>query len=250
MPVRTRLIAGNWKMNLLKDEAISLAKKLVEALRGNKNKYMVAPSFTLLPYVSDILKGSTILLGSQNMGLEEKGAYTGDVSPLQLLDVGVKVVILGHSERRHIFGETDDMINKKVHLALKHGLEVILCVGEELSERECGCEKLICESQIRRGLKGIIEKDLEKITIAYEPVWAIGTGKSATPDDAENMHSFIRALISSMYSKKAGDNMIIQYGGSMKEENAQALLNMPNINGGLIGGAALKPDAFIKIASI
>ena len=182
------------------------------------------------------------------MSIDEKGAYTGDVSPLQLLDVGVKVVILGHSERRHVFFETDEMINKKVHLALKHGLEVILCVGEELDKREAGKAETVCEEQLKKGLEGISLNDIKNITIAYEPVWAIGTGKSATPQDADNMHAFIRKVISSLYNEEIAKKMVIQYGGSMKPENAKDLLSMPNINGGLIGGAALKAETFAKIA--
>ena len=243
-------IAANWKMNLRKEEAISLAENMVRGLKNKKNKYMIAPSFTLLPYVFDVLKGSSILLGAQNMCFEEKGAYTGDVSPLQLLDVGVQVVILGHSERRHIFKESCEMINKKVHLAIKNGLEVILCVGETLEERDAGDAQKVCETQIKKGLENVSLSSLDKVTIAYEPVWAIGTGKSATPKDADEMHGYIRKTISNLYNEKAGKDIVIQYGGSMKEDNAENLLKMPNINGGLIGGASLKYDSFSKICSI
>ena len=243
-------IAANWKMNLRKDEAIELAKKMKEGLKNAKNKYMIAPSFPFLQAVGDVLKGSSILLGAQNMGLEEAGAYTGDVSPLQLLDVGVKTVILGHSERRHIFKETDQMINKKVLLALKHGMEVILCIGEKLEEREGGKAEAVCKAQVMEGLKGVSKDDMQKVTIAYEPVWAIGTGKSASPKDADDMHAFIRTCIASLYDEKIAKDIVIQYGGSMKESNAEELLKMPNINGGLIGGASLKAESFCKIASI
>ena len=241
--MRKRYIAGNWKMNLTRAEAVALAKEMVEKLPKNANKYMLAPSFTLLQDVSKVLKGSSILLGAQNMSLAEKGAYTGDISPLQLLDVGVKVVILGH-----IFLETDDMINAKLKLALKSGLEVILCVGEELVERETGRANTICEEQLKKGLQGVSSSDLAKVTIAYEPVWAIGTGKSATPKDANDMHIFIRSIIASLYDKQASEEMVIQYGGSMKVDNAKSLLAMPNIDGGLIGGASLKADSLAKIA--
>lgn len=241
-------IAGNWKMHLNRCDAVKLAKEMVERLTNKKHKYMLAPSFTLLEDVGEVLKGSNILLGAQNMSIDEKGAYTGDVSPLQLLDVGVKVVILGHSERRHLFFETDEMINKKVHLALKHGLEVILCVGEELDKREAGKAEAVCEEQLKKGLEGVSLNDIKNITIAYEPVWAIGTGKSATPQDADSMHAFIRGVISNLYNKEIAKDMVIQYGGSMKPENAKELLSMPNINGGLIGGAALKAETFAKIA--
>lgn len=243
-------IAANWKMNLRKDEALDLAKKMKEGLKNTKNKYMIAPSFPFLQSVGDVLKGSSILLGAQNVGLEDFGAYTGDVSPLQLLDVGVSVVILGHSERRHLFKESNEMINKKVLLALKHGLQVILCVGETLDEREGGKAETVCRTQVMEGLKGVSKEDMKKVTIAYEPVWAIGTGKSASPKDADDMHAFIRSCIKSFYDEKTANEIVIQYGGSMKENNAEDLLKMPNINGGLIGGAALKADSFIKIASI
>ena len=243
-------IAANWKMNLRKEEAIELAKKMKEGLKNAKNKYMIAPSFPFLQAVGDVLKGSSILLGAQNMGLEEAGAYTGDVSPIQLLDVGVKTVILGHSERRHIFKETDQMINKKVLLALKHGMEVILCIGEKLEEREGGKAEAVCKAQVMEGLKGVSKDDMQKVTIAYEPVWAIGTGKSASPKDADDMHAFIRNCIKELYDEKTANDIVIQYGGSMKESNAEELLKMPNINGGLIGGASLKAESFCKIASI
>ncbi len=243
-------IAANWKMNLRKDEAIELAKKMKEGLKDNKNKCMIAPSFPLLQAVGEVLSGSSILLGAQNMCFEEMGAFTGDVSPLQLLDFGVKVVILGHSERRHVFGEPDEMINKKVLLALKHGLEVILCVGESLEEREAGNAQAICEAQVVKGLKGVSKEDIKKVTIAYEPVWAIGTGKSASPKDADDMHAFIRNCIKELYDEKTANDIVIQYGGSMKESNAEELLKMPNINGGLVGGASLKFESFVKIASI
>lgn len=248
--MRKRYIAGNWKMNLNRAEAVALAKEMVAKLPQNENKYMLAPSFTLLQDVGEVLQGSSILLGAQNMSLDEKGAYTGDISPLQLLDVGVKVVILGHSERRHVFFETDEMINKKVHLALKSGLEVILCVGEKLEAREAGQANAICEGQVKKGLQGVASADLTKVTIAYEPVWAIGTGKSASPKDADDMHAFIRSVIANLYDKKAADEMVIQYGGSMNAENAGSLLSMPNVDGGLIGGASLKAEPFAKIASV
>lgn len=248
--MKKRYIAGNWKMNLNRTEAVILAKEILAKLPKNETKYMIAPSFTLLQDVGEVLKGSSIFLGAQNMSLDEKGAYTGDISPLQLLDVGVQVVILGHSERRHVFFETDEMINKKVHLALKHGLEVVLCVGEKLEAREKGCANSICEKQVKEGLLGVEASDLAKVTIAYEPVWAIGTGKSASPKDADDMHAFIRSVIANLYDKKASEEMIIQYGGSMKADNAESLLSMPNIDGGLIGGASLKSESFAKIALV
>lgn len=246
--MRKNFIAGNWKMHKTTSEAVALASELVKELAGGPNKYMIAPSFTALDAVSKVVKGSNILLGAQNMSTDEMGAHTGEVSVLQLKDLGVSVVILGHSERRHTYKETDSVINKKVNLALAHDMEVILCVGELLEEREEGKAESVCENQTRLGLAGVSADALKKVTIAYEPVWAIGTGKTATPEDADAIHSFIRGIIADMYGKPAADAMVIQYGGSMKADNAQALLAKENIDGGLIGGAALKADTFKPIA--
>ncbi len=246
--MRTYFIAGNWKMHKTVSEAVTLASELVKELAGGPHKYMIAPTFTALDAVSKVVSGSNILLGAQNMSTDEAGAHTGEVSVLQLKDLGVKVVILGHSERRHTYKEDDAMINKKVKLALSHGLEVILCVGELLEEREAGKAEKVCEEQTRLGLAGVSAEDLKHVTIAYEPVWAIGTGKTATPEDADAIHSFIRGIIADMYGKQAAEAMVIQYGGSMKAENAQALLAKDNIDGGLIGGAALKTELFKPIA--
>lgn len=244
---RQYYIAGNWKMNKVKGEAVDLVKALVEQLKDGKNKYMIAPSFTNLDAVAQVVKGSNILLGAQNMSTEESGAHTGEVSVLMLKDLGVQTVILGHSERRHIYKEDDEMINKKVKLALKHGLEVVLCIGELLEEREAGKAEKVCEEQTRKGLEGVSAADMAKVTIAYEPVWAIGTGKTATPEDAQKIHQFTRGVLADMYGKEVAEKTIIQYGGSMKAENAAALLAQPDVDGGLIGGASLKADTFVPI---
>lgn len=246
--MRQYFIAGNWKMHKTVPEAQALAQELVKNLKDGPNKYMIAPSFTALDAVSKIVKGTNILLGAQNMSTDEQGAHTGEVSVLQLKDLGVQVVILGHSERRHIYKEDDAMINKKVKLALAHGLEVILCIGELLEEREAGKAEAVCEEQTRKGLEGVSAEQLKKVTIAYEPVWAIGTGKVATPEDAEAIHAYVRKIIADMYGKDAADKIIIQYGGSMKAENCEGLLAKPDIDGGLIGGAALKAETFTPIA--
>lgn len=246
--MRKYFIAGNWKMHKTKSEAVALAQSVIEAVKGGSYKYMIAPSFTALDAVAQVVKGSNVLLGAQNMSTDEQGAHTGEVSVMQLKDLGVQVVILGHSERRHTYGETDEMINKKVKLALAHGLEVILCIGELLEERESGKAENVCETQTRLGLAGISVEDLQHVTLAYEPVWAIGTGKTATPDDADAIHAHIRSVIAKMYNQKAADEIIIQYGGSMKAENAGALLAKENIDGGLIGGASLQAETFAPIA--
>lgn len=241
-------IAANWKMHMTGEEAVLLASKIAADLKNGKNKYMIAPSFTLLQDVGKVLQNTNILLGAQNMSAEEKGAHTGEVSVIQLLDLGVKTVILGHSERRNIYGESNELISKKIKLALKHGLEVIFCVGELLEEREAGKAEAVCEEQIRTGLQDIGSENLKFITIAYEPVWAIGTGKTATPEDADKMHSSIRNVIKNMYTSQLAEDMTIQYGGSMKPENAEGLLSKSNIDGGLIGGASLKAETFVPIA--
>lgn len=246
--MRKYYIAGNWKMHKTIGESVTFARELVAKLSGTTKKIMIAPPYTALYSVAEVLKGSTILLGAQNVSLEEQGAHTGEISPLMLIDAGVKVVIIGHSERRTLYGETDEAINKKTKLALSHGLEVILCVGETLEQREAGKADKIVSEQIDNGLSGIVEGDLENITIAYEPVWAIGTGKTATPEDADEIHSLIRKRIAVLYSDKAAGELIIQYGGSVKPDNAKSLMAMENIDGALVGGAALKAETFVPIA--
>lgn len=235
-------------MHKTRSEAAELAKVLVSQLKDGKHKYLVAPSFTALETVGNIVAGTNIMLGAQNMAAEEQGAHTGEVSVLQLKDLGVQAVILGHSERRHIYKEDDELINKKVRLALKHGLEVILCVGELLEEREAGKAEAVCETQTVKGLEGVSAEDLKRVTIAYEPVWAIGTGKTATPEDADAIHAYIRKVIGKLYGEAAAKAMCIQYGGSVKPENAAQLMAKANIDGALVGGAALKAETFVPIA--
>jgi triosephosphate isomerase len=245
---RTYYIAGNWKMHKTRSEAAELAQALVKELKDGKHKYLVAHTFTALETVGAIVKGTNILLGAQNCAAEEQGAHTGEVSVLQLKDLGVQVVILGHSERRHTYKEDDALINKKVKLALKHGFDVILCVGELLEEREAGKAEEVCETQTVKGLEGVSAAELSKITIAYEPVWAIGTGKTATPEDADAIHAYIRKVVGKLYGAEEAEKIIIQYGGSVKADNAALLMAKENIDGALVGGAALKPDSFVPIA--
>jgi triosephosphate isomerase len=245
---RDYYIAGNWKMHKTRAEAAELAKALVAQLKDGKHKYLVAPSFTLLETVAPIVKGTNIRLGAQNCAPEEQGAHTGEVSVLQLKDLGVQTVILGHSERRHNYKEDDALINKKVKLALQHGFEVILCVGELLAEREAGKAEQVCETQTVKGLEGVAPVDLDRIVIAYEPVWAIGTGKTATPEDADAIHAYIRKVVGRLYGPLSADKIIIQYGGSVKADNAAQLMAKENIDGALVGGAALKADTFVPIA--
>jgi triosephosphate isomerase len=182
------------------------------------------------------------------MGPEEQGAHTGEVSVLMLKDLGVQVVILGHSERRHTYLEWDELINRKLRLALRHGLEAILCVGETQEERDSGVTREVVERQLAGGLEGVLEADLARITVAYEPVWAIGTGKTATPADADEVHRYIRSLIAARFGQRAAEELIIQYGGSVKPANAAELMSRENIDGFLVGGAALAAESFIAIA--
>ena len=241
-------IAGNWKMHRTIPEAIELASELKERLADCKEKLMIAPPFTALYSVAQVLKGSNILLGAQNMGPEESGAHTGEISVIMLKDIGVRVVILGHSERRHTYGESDALINAKVKLALKHDLEAILCVGETLEERERGVLENVIRRQLTEGLRGVDTSMLANVTIAYEPVWAIGTGKTATPEDADAVHAFCRQVIAELYSSDMAKNIVIQYGGSVKPENTATLMAKKNIDGALVGGASLKAESFVPIA--
>jgi triosephosphate isomerase len=230
-------------------EARDLTGELVKGLADCPHKIMIAPPFTALAAVVEAAGDSDILVGAQNMAAVETGAHTGEISVLMLKDLGVDTVILGHSERRHVYGEPDSLINEKVRLALDHGLEVVFCVGEKIDEREAGNAEKIVGAQIRKGLGGVSEEALGAVTIAYEPVWAIGTGKNATPEDADAMHLFIRELLKTIYSANAADEMIVQYGGSVKPDNAAGLLGKPNIDGALVGGASLDAKNFIPIAS-
>lgn len=246
--MRSYYIAGNWKMHKTIPESVALAKELKEKLSGCREKLLVAPAFISLAAVAEALKGSDIVLGAQNMGPEEQGAHTGEVSVLMLKDIGVKAVILGHSERRHSYLESDELINKKVLLALKHGLGPILCVGETLDERESGKLESVIGTQLCSGLNGVDASELKNVTIAYEPVWAIGTGRTATPEDADTVHAYIRTVLALLYGDAAAKAMCIQYGGSVKADNAAALMAKPNIDGALVGGASLKAESFVPIA--
>lgn len=246
--MRSYYIAGNWKMHKTVPESVALAKELVARLASCGEKVMIAPAFTALSEVSKVVQGTKVLLGAQNMGPEEQGAHTGEVSVLMLKDLGVKVVILGHSERRHTYLETDALINKKVRLALAHGLEVILCVGETLEEREAGKLEDVVGTQLKKGLEGVGADELGRVTIAYEPVWAIGTGKTATPEDADAVHAYCRKVLVALYGEEAAKGMVIQYGGSVKPDNVAALMAKPNIDGALVGGASLKAETFVPIA--
>jgi len=245
---RPYYIAGNWKMHMTRAESAELANALVEQLKDGKHRYLVAPSFTNIETVAAIVKGTNIRLGAQNCATEEQGAHTGEVSVLQLKDLGVQTIILGHSERRHVYKEDDALINQKVKLALKHGFEVILCIGELLEEREADKAEEVCKVQTVKGLEGVGAADLANLVIAYEPVWAIGTGKTATPEDADAIQAFVRKVVAGLYGADASEKIVIQYGGSVKPDNAAQLMAKENIDGALVGGASLKPGTFVPIA--
>lgn len=231
------------------DEAIELVQALTPLIEDKDREVVLCPSFVCLFEISKLLKGTNIRLGAQNMYYEDKGAFTGEVSPLFLKEVGVTYVILGHSERRHIFGEKDELINNKVKAALKHDLSPILCVGETLNEREEGITHNVIENQIQGSLAGLQRGNLENLVIAYEPVWAIGTGKTATKEDANEVIGYIRRLLLKNFGEEVGNETRILYGGSVKPSNIKELMEMEQIDGALVGGASLKAEDFAKIAN-
>jgi len=246
--MRRLFIAGNWKMNLNRRKCCELVRELKnQAGSIEEVDLAVCPPFVYLQSVAEILKGTNIAVGAQNMCREAEGAYTGEIAGSMLLDVGCRYVIVGHSERRHILGESDEVVNAKALKALALGLEPIICVGEKLEEREAGRTEELVQSQVRHALAGVTESQLETVTIAYEPVWAIGTGRTATPQQAEEVHMVIRRLISELFNEELAQKTTIQYGGSVKPNNARELLAMEDIDGALVGGASLKADTFIPI---
>ncbi len=237
-------------MNLLNESAIALVQSLKSQLQGHSNvDVAVCPPNLYLSAVAKALEGSQIKLGAQNMYHQEEGAFTGEISGKMLCDVGCRYVILGHSERRALMGETDSMVNHKLIAALKCGLTPIVCVGETLAEREAGQTQSIVRGQCRGSLAGLTEEQMLKTVLAYEPVWAIGTGKTATPAQAEEVHADIRSLLVELFGQACASRTIIQYGGSVKADNARELLSQSNIDGALVGGASLKAEAFIPICT-
>jgi triosephosphate isomerase len=248
--MRQKIIAGNWKMFKTIPEAKSLVKQLFNRIEKNplkKTKVIVCPPFISLISVYEIIKGSKLLMGAQNLFWEEEGAYTGEISATMIKNAGARYVIIGHSERRAIFGEDENTINRKIKLALKNGLKVILCVGETLEHREQGLTQEIVVNQMEWDLKNVKEELLKNVIIAYEPVWAIGTGRTATPKQAQEVHAAIRIFLDALFSKTAAKKMTILYGGSVKPGNADGLLSQPDIDGALVGGACLVAKDFWKI---
>ncbi len=246
--MRIPIMAGNWKMHKTVGEAVDFVTRLQKALGDWKEtEAVVAPPFVALAPVAERLKGTRIALAAQNCFWEDQGAFTGEVSPLMLRDLGCRYVIIGHSERRAYFGETDETVNKKVKAALSHDLLPIICVGESLEERERGDTFKIVERQIQAGLKGLDGAAPQTLVIAYEPIWAIGTGKTATPEQAQEMHAFIRGLVAAVFDSEGAEKVRIQYGGSVKPDNVDELMAQPDIDGALVGGASLEVDSFARI---
>lgn len=245
---RTPLIAGNWKMNTTIGEAEHLAQEVVRAAASFQDRdIMIAPPFTALSAVSDILHDSNVILASQNICWAEKGAFTGEISPLMLKDVGCRMAIIGHSERRHIFGESNSLINQRISGTMESGLIPVFCIGEKLEEREAGHTMKTLEQQVREGLADISYTDPSAMVFAYEPVWAIGTGKTATVEQAQEVHAFLRDLIATMYEKNIASQTRILYGGSVNSDNVDGLMAQTDVDGALVGGAALDAESFSRI---
>jgi triosephosphate isomerase len=246
--MRRRIVAANWKMNTTLQEATFITKKIIESIKDlDKVDVVICPPFVYIYSISQLLRGTKISLGAQNVHWEIKGAYTGEISPCMLKDVGCKYVIIGHSERRKYFNETDEMINNKIKSAIKNDLIVIFCIGETLEERKNNMTYKVIEAQMKYGLKDISQNDMEKIIIAYEPVWAIGTGVNATKEQIYEAHKFIRKEIEKNFSLELASKIKIQYGGSVNEKNIEELALIEEVDGFLVGGASLNPATFIEI---
>jgi triosephosphate isomerase len=247
MANRTPLIAGNWKLNKTTAEAVALATEIRAGADGPAVDVLVSPVFTVLAAVAKALEGSKVLLAGQNMHSELSGAFTGEIAATMLKDVGCTHVILGHSERRQYFGETDEGVAKKTKVALDNGLLPISCVGETLEEREGGKTMDVVGRQVDAVLNAVSAEEASKVVIAYEPVWAIGTGKVATPEQAQDVHAFIRTRVAAVHGQAVADAVRILYGGSVKPDNVKGLMALPDVDGALVGGASLKADSFLKL---
>ena len=245
---RIPLIAGNWKMHKTGTQAAAAAGQLKDRVaRASGVEIMIAPTFTALFQVAQVLKGSNIALGAQNLHWETQGAFTGEISTEMLVDAGCSQVIIGHSERRQLFGETDETVNRKIHAAASAGLLPVFCIGETESQREAGETFSVLDKQVRDGLKDFAFDGLISLVVAYEPVWAIGTGKTATREQAQEAHAYIRSLLKTLFGETVAESVRILYGGSVKPDNVQALMAMPDVDGALVGGASLDPETFSKL---
>lgn len=247
--MRRPLIAGNWKMNLTRAEAIDLASGLASASFESDAEVLVCPTPVFVDAVASAVKDSSVAVGGQDVYFESNGAFTGETSCAMLNDLGCTFVILGHSERRNVIGETDELINKKVHAALAAGLTPVLCVGELLEQRESGQTQEVVKGQFEGSLAGVTEEQIRNVVIAYEPVWAIGTGKTASPEQAQEVHADLRKLLAERYNSEISESVRILYGGSVKPNNAAELLSQTDIDGALVGGASLKVDSFTAIVN-
>ncbi len=247
--MRKKVIAGNWKMNMLPNEAIQFIEELTPLVKDTENEVILCVPYTDLFYALLTAQNTNIKIGAQNMHYEEKGAYTGEISAQMLKSINVKYVIIGHSERRQYFNETDETVNKKIKAAFANGLKPIVCVGETLEQRENGETVKIITNQTKLALEGLTDEQVKNTIIAYEPIWAIGTGKTATSEDANNSIKAIRDEICQIYGQNVANGVIIQYGGSVKSSNAKELFEMSDIDGGLVGGASLKSEEFSKIVN-
>lgn len=247
MENRRPLIAGNWKMFKTCPEAVETARQLAQLVNISTVDVMIAPQFTALVPVSDVIKGSCVSLGAQNLFWESEGAYTGEISPAMLVSAGCRYVIIGHSERRQYFGENDDSVNKKIKAAIRDNLIPILCVGESEKERESKETFNVLDRQITKGLEGFSSNELDTLVIAYEPVWAIGTGKTATKEQAQEVHRFLRSMVEKILGNILAMSVRILYGGSVKPDNIKELMEMPDVDGALVGGASLDAETFSEI---
>ncbi len=247
--MRTPIIAGNWKLHKNRAEAAELIRQLASMVQDAEATVIIAPVFTTLESARIALEGSNIALAAQNCSCESSGAFTGEVSASHLIDVGCSHVILGHSERRQLFGETDDLINRKISAAQQSGLHTIFCIGETLEEREQDQTLDVLRTQVTEGLAGLSTEQMQDVSIAYEPVWAIGTGKTASTEQAQDVHSFVRGMIFSLFGQQTSERVRILYGGSVKPENVDSLMAQQDIDGALVGGASLKAEDFARIAN-
>ena len=241
------IIAANWKMNLTIEESIALAKKLKKSLPDARSEVILCASFTALPSLAKELAGTNLKLGSQNIGTAEKGAFTGEISPAMLEELGIKYSIIGHSERRHVFHEDNQLVNKRLKAALKASIIPIFCIGEKLEEREGGETEDVLEAQLKVGLTDVSKEDMKKVIIAYEPVWAIGSGRNATPDQAEESHQFVRSVLKRMFDEPTAESATILYGGSVTSASIKGLMQCKEINGALVGASSLDAEEFEKI---
>ena len=246
--MRKPIIAGNWKMHKTIAEALEFVNEVKDRVNNDKVEAVICAPFTLLKDLKQATKGTNIKIGAQNMHFEEKGAFTGEISPLMLKELDMDYVVIGHSERRQYFNETDETVNKKVLKALEVGIDPILCVGETLEEREAGNTKDVCKVQVEKALENVSKEDLAKVVIAYEPVWAIGTGKTATSEDANDVIAYIREVVANLYGELANE-VRIQYGGSVKPSNVAEIMNQSDIDGALVGGASLEANDYVEVVN-